>query len=469
MLPRCRLVFFCFVLLFRAGPVTAFEQVTLQLNWVHGAFEFAGYYTAKEKGFYSDVGLDVEIEEAKPDIDPIKQVLDGQAQYGVGYTGLLLARHAGKPVVVLAVVHQHSPMALASRRKDALKGVHNLLDSKIMVYAPERGEILAYLKAEHIPLERVTFIDHNFDYRALLDGTVDAMTVFVTNELYYLDQAHFSYQLYTPRSAGIDFYGDNLFTTEQELKDHPERVEAFRDASMRGWQYAMEHTEEIIDLIIAKYPGEHDKDFYRFESAQMKALMQPELIEVGYMNPGRWRHIADIYASLDLLPRDYPLDGFLYRPTPKFNLNQIYPFILPGIGILLTITLISIYLTRQTAARRALEERWQLQLEMNQITEERQKLTGQELHDGLGQQLLGAHYLIACLQNRLQTKSVADAAAAAEIGSLLDDAIDTVRTLARGLFPTVLEAGGLPAALRLWLLIAKAVPTYSVPFIVCRR
>jgi signal transduction histidine kinase len=443
-----RLLFFCYVSLCQALPGFASEKLTLQLKWAHGAFQFAGYYAAKEKGFYSDAGLDVEIEDARPDIDPIKRVLDGQAQYGIGYSGLLLARHSGKPVVVLAVVHQHSPMALASRKKDTLKGVHSLLDSKVMVYAPELTETLAYFKAERIPLERITFIEHNFDYHALLDGRVDASSVFVTNELYYLDQAHFPYQLYTPRSAGIDFYGDNLFTTEQELKDHPERVEAFRAASMRGWQYAMEHTEEIIDLILAKYPGVHDKDFYRFESEQMKALMQPDLIEVGYMNPVRWRHIADVYASLDLLPRDYPLDGFLYRPTPKFNVAQLYPYILPGVGILLTITLLSIYLTRQTAARRAWEERLQLQLEMNQINEERQKLIGQELHDGLGQQLSGADCLLARLQRRLQTKSAADAAATAEIGSVLEEAIDTVRTLARGLFPTALEAGGLAAALR---------------------
>ena len=448
MLFSFRLLSFCCILVFSASPVSASEKVTLQLKWAYGAFQFAGYYAAEEKGYYRDAGLDVQIDEARPDIDPIKQVLEGKAEYGVGSSGLLLVRHDGQPVVVLAVIHQHSPIALASRKTDALKGVHNLLDSTVMVYTPDRAEILAYLKAEQLPLERITLMDHVFGYRALLDGKVDATSVFVTHELYYFNQAHFAYQLYTPRSAGIDFYGDNLFTTEQELKNHPERVEAFRSASLRGWQYAMEHTEEIINLILAKYPNEHDRDFYRFESEQMKTLMQTDLIEVGYMNPGRWQHIADVYASQGLLPMDFPLDGFLYHRKSAFQLRHLYPYALPAGAILASIVLLTAYLMHLAAARRVLKARWQLQLEMNQITEERQKLIGQELHDDLGQQLLGTHYLIACLQRQLQLKSNTDAASAAEISDLIEEAINTVRALARGLFPVVLEAEGLSNALR---------------------
>ena len=61
----------------------------------------------------------------------------------------------------------------------------------------------------------------------------------------YLDRVGFPYDVYSPRAAGIDFYGDNLFTTEKEIALHPARVKAFRAASMRGWVYAMSHQEEI--------------------------------------------------------------------------------------------------------------------------------------------------------------------------------------------------------------------------------
>jgi two-component system sensor histidine kinase EvgS len=56
-----------------------------------------------------------------------------------------------------------------------------------------------------------------------------------------------------PRDYGIDFFGDNLFATEKEIKEHPERIEEIIRAVKRGWQYALDHPEEIVDLILKKY------------------------------------------------------------------------------------------------------------------------------------------------------------------------------------------------------------------------
>src|SRR4051812_49397813 len=81
----------------------ALEKVTLQLKHTH-QFQFAGYYAALEKGFYRDAGLDVRIQEGKDGGEPERRVIDGSAEYGVGSSSVLLARLAGKPLVVLGVV-----------------------------------------------------------------------------------------------------------------------------------------------------------------------------------------------------------------------------------------------------------------------------------------------------------------------------------------------------------------------------
>src|SRR3990167_5837791 len=93
----------------------ALDAVTLQLKWTH-AFQFAGYYAAKERGYYREAGLDVRINEALPGSDPVKTVLDGKAEFGVGTSALLLERKAGKPVVALAVIFQNSPYVLITRQ-----------------------------------------------------------------------------------------------------------------------------------------------------------------------------------------------------------------------------------------------------------------------------------------------------------------------------------------------------------------
>ncbi|MFZ4540003.1 diguanylate cyclase domain-containing protein, partial [Propionivibrio sp.] len=175
-----------------------------------------------------------------------------------------------------------------------------------------------------------------------IDGKVDAISAYVTNEPFFLDRVGFAYQTYTPRASGIDFYGDNFFTTQSEIKRNPAQVEAFRLASLRGWQYAMAHPEEIADLIIAKYSQQHPREFYLFEAQRMAQLMQTELIQIGYMNPGRWRHIADAYAGLGLLPRDFSLDGFLYDPQAR---TDFAPFYLPG-ALLIIVSATALYILR---------------------------------------------------------------------------------------------------------------------------
>lgn len=84
--------------------------------------------------------------------------------------------------------------------------------------------------------------------------------------------------------TGIDFYGDNLFTTEAMLARHPGR-KLFREASLIGWKYAMAHEEEIIRLIYNKYSQRHSVEHLRFEAEQMKRLM-PDIVEIGHMYPG---------------------------------------------------------------------------------------------------------------------------------------------------------------------------------------
>ena len=102
--------------LFLFTPAYALEKVRIQLKWEH-QFQFAGYYVAKELGYYRDVGLDVEIIEARPNTDAIATVLQGDAEYGVGNSGIILSRHKGNPLVVLAVIMQHSPFILLTRPK----------------------------------------------------------------------------------------------------------------------------------------------------------------------------------------------------------------------------------------------------------------------------------------------------------------------------------------------------------------
>jgi len=348
---RFKCLFFTFLLvqLFPCcvAPTFALEKVSVQLKWTH-AFQFAGYYAAKEQGYYQQAGLDVDIREADPALNVSEEVLRGRADFGVGTSSLILERNAGKPVVVLAVIFQHSPQIFVAKTNFATQSVHDLKGRRIML-EPQSEELIAYLKAEGISLDSIQLQKHSFEVQDLMDGATDAMSAYSISEPYFLDKAKFDYQTFTPRSAGIDFYGDNLFTSEAEIRAHPKRVEAFREASLRGWEYALSHKEEVIDLILKKY---HDKnspntqDFLRFEADKVAELMRSDLVAIGYMNPGRWRHIADTYADLGMLPKNFPLDQFLYEVNSSINFALIYSIVAATLGFSCVAGLITFYILR---------------------------------------------------------------------------------------------------------------------------
>ncbi|CAN5559027.1 hypothetical protein BH09VER1_BH09VER1_38550 [soil metagenome] len=301
---------------------SALDRVVLQLKW-HHQFQFAGYYAAIAKGYYREAGLDVELREAQPGHDPIDEVIDGHAQFGVGTSNLVLLRGQNKPVVVLAVIYQHSPFVLLASNAKKIRDIHDLASQPIMM-EPDAGELLAYFKNEGVDPAKLQLMPHSFDVKDLVSGKIGAMSAYSTDEPFHLKQAGIPYLIFTPRAGGIDFYGDNLFTTEQQIHDHPERVKAFLNASLRGWVYAMSHQEEMVDLILKDYNRGKTRAQLLFEAEETAKLVHPELIELGYINPGRWENIAQTYADLGMLPHHFSLKGFIYSKNGWPDLRWFY-------------------------------------------------------------------------------------------------------------------------------------------------
>lgn len=334
------------------------ESVTLQLKWKH-QFQFAGYYAALEKGYYAEEGLNVQIREANPETNPIDTVINGDAEYGVGTSELLISHFHKNPVVVLGVIFQHSPLALLSPSGLAgalYSGIESLDDlrNKPLMIEANSAELIAYLEKEGLSRESLKIVKHTFDTQDIIDGKVAAMSVYITDEVFEFARLGRPYKLFRPIDSGIDFYGDNLFTTTSELKNHPKRVEAFRRASFKGWQYAMENPGEIVDLIYSRYSTRHSKEHLMFEAEQMKDLLFTELVSPGYMSEQRWRQIADVYARQGSLPVNYSLGGFLYQGEQGLSLSLVKRW---GLGVVLFAVIVLSFLLYVWRLNRRLDKR----------------------------------------------------------------------------------------------------------------
>lgn len=334
-----------------ASHALAQEQVILQLRWLH-QFQFAGYYAALEKGYYAEAGLAVEIRAAGANQpSPLEQVLNGQAHFGIGNSGLVMAFQSGKPVVALAALFQRSPNIWLTLRKDHPRSLQDLAGKRLMMTSGlENAELLAMLASEGIHRDSLDIVPSTFDVSDLIDGRVDAFNAYLSNEPYLLLQRGIPYQVFDPQDYGIDFYSDVLFTRADELARHPERVAAFRAASLRGWAYAMAHPDEIVDLILKRYGQNKSRDHLLFEAAAIRTMMQPDFIEIGHMNPRRWDRISATFVGLGMGPAARPLDGFLYDPVQR-RLPEWAGFALAAALLIIALAFTASYYTHRMNQR----------------------------------------------------------------------------------------------------------------------
>jgi two-component system phosphate regulon sensor histidine kinase PhoR len=335
-----------------AAPAT---KVVLQLKWRH-QFQFAGYYAALQQGFYREAGLDVEIREGAPDINPVGTLLAGQADFAVGGADALLARLQGKPVVALAAIYQHSPFVLLTSSRE-INDPAELIGKRVML-SPGQGEaeIKGMFLKEGIPLDKIRFIPHSWRVADLFDGTTDAMSAYGTDDFPEL-QGH-TPGIITPSHYGIDFYGDTLYTTESVINRSSRLAVAFRNASLRGWEYAFAHTDEMVKRILA-LPGVEERGitpgFLHYEAAMMMSYILPDIVEIGHMNRARWKHMARTYVALGLYAGDASLDGFIFDPSPSSRWFRQLMEITAAASAIALVSCIWVLLLRRSVRRRTAE------------------------------------------------------------------------------------------------------------------
>lgn len=300
------------------------DKIVVQLPW-HHQFQFAGYYAALEQGYYQDAGFDVLLESGNPERIPVAEVLSGRAQYGVARSELLLHRLKGKPVVAIAAVFQHSAVILLARDDSGINSPQDMIGRRIMLLEGDNAaEYKALFQRAGISLDQINVMPSSYNVNDLIQGNTDVFNAYSTNEPFFMEEQRIPYSIIRPSDYGIQFYGDTLFTSENELATNPERVKAFRAASIRGWQYALSHHEEVIELLINKYKVTKNKSHLRYEANAIAELILPEIVEIGHMLPERWEHMANIFVDLGMADAGYSLDGFIYDPNPERDLKRVY-------------------------------------------------------------------------------------------------------------------------------------------------
>jgi NitT/TauT family transport system substrate-binding protein len=238
----------------------AADKVTLQLKWVAQG-QFAGYFVAKDKGFYEEEGLDVDIKNGGPDIAPEQVIAGGGADVIVTWmAAALAARDKGVNLVNIAQPFAKSGLELICPKDGPVKTEADFKGHTLGVwFFGNEYPFYAWMHKLGYSTEGgpdgVTVLKQSFDVQPLIQKQADCISVMTYNEYWQAIDAGFKPEdliVFNYTALGNDLLEDGLYVLQDKLKDpaFEDKMVRFVRASMKGWHYAVEHPDEAAGMVV---------------------------------------------------------------------------------------------------------------------------------------------------------------------------------------------------------------------------
>jgi NitT/TauT family transport system substrate-binding protein len=307
------------------GTPAEMQDVTLQLKWVTQA-QFAGYYAAKEQGYYEEEGLNVTIRPGGPDIVPEQVVLGDQAEFGINWLDNTLAtRDQGGEITNIAQVFTRSGMTEITWKDSGLDTITDLKGKKVGVWlgGNEHKLFAALNKNDLDPQSDVEIVAQPFDMNLFVNREIDAAAAMTynelaqvleqenpdTGELYQLDDLN----VFLMSELGTGALEDGIFVRSDWIEDEGNQDTAtrFLKASFKGWVYCRDNAEECLQTVLDNGPtlGEGHQ---RWQLNEINKLIWPASLGVGVMEPESWEITKQIATDYGIVKNEVD-DGATYR------------------------------------------------------------------------------------------------------------------------------------------------------------
>ena len=266
--------------LFAAADASAADKVTLQLKWVAQA-QFAGYYVAKEKGYYKDEGLDVTIKPGGPDVAPEQVLAGGGADVVVDWMpAALAAREKGEPMVNIAQPFKHSGLELTCRADTGIKTPADLKNHTLGVwFYGNEYPFLNWMGKLGYKTDGsaggVKVLKQGFNVDPLLQKQADCISTMTYNEYWQVIDAGYKPEqlvVFKYEDQGVATLEDGLYVLEPKLKDPAfvDKMARFVRASMKGWADARANPKDAVKFVL-------DNDATGAQTEHHQTQMQSEI------------------------------------------------------------------------------------------------------------------------------------------------------------------------------------------------
>ena len=316
-----RVLIISFILFFSTLYAEELKKVSLQLQWKH-QFQFAGYYMAKEKGFFKDSGFSVRIKEFKYGMNVPEEIVNKNSTFGTGRPTLLINRSAGDKIVLLASIFQSSPNILLALKDSKIKKIKDFKNKRVMVTGDAKYDstIMSMIFSKGLSVKDLNLQEHTFDLDDLINGNTDLISSYISNEPFLLKEKGIKSIIFDPKDYGFDFYNDILFTTQENIQNNFEDVKKFTEASLKGWEYAFNHIDETVDLILKKYNTQNkSRKALLYEAKELKKLAFYKTDTLGKIEINKVKRIFDYYRLMGFSQNDIDYKNFVYNFNDHFK------------------------------------------------------------------------------------------------------------------------------------------------------
>ncbi len=284
------------------GETKELKEVTVKLKWLHQA-QFAGIYTAIEKEFYKKEGLRINLIPFSFEKPTIQSVVNNEADFGItGADELILARAKGFPLKAIAVIYKINPVCAYALKESGIKTPYDFIGKTIGLERGTNVDLLyfAMMKKLKIDRKKIKEISIRYDASELIKGITDVSTGYIINEPHQAIEAGYEVNTILMADYGINIYADVLFTRDELIDQQPKLVEKFLRATLKGWQYAIEHELEAVNHTL-KYSTDTTLSHQLYMLTTSIPLIHTGDNPLGMMKKEEWEKVQNLLIEQNLL------------------------------------------------------------------------------------------------------------------------------------------------------------------------
>jgi len=291
-----------------AAPAQTAAPVALKVQVGTQNVEFAGLYEADQQGYLKSENVSQELLATGPNVAPVTVVAGGGANLGVlgGADSLIKARAGGVPVKAFATLLQRAPSGLLSLASNPIRTPKDAVGKRVGLQTGARGPWSTIMQLNGIDESQVTVVPVEFDPTPLVNGQVDGFWSYAFNQPLALQAQGLSTVMMVAYDAGYKFYGDVVFATDQVLKDQEDALVRWLRATVKGWEYTLQHPEEVAQFTVNRSPdlGLDLNQQIAQDKAQVDYLTSDLTKQKGllWMDPATWQAGIDTLDKLGQLP-----------------------------------------------------------------------------------------------------------------------------------------------------------------------